>query len=601
MLRRAARRLEVRSVDLVPEHFNRTEGYRAAVAVAVPLLVAVALGSKEMSWAVFAAFWTCLCDAPAPDRQRRQILSAFAVFGALIAFVGSWSASATPTASMVAGPVMVFLIILLSSAFPSAGLLGTLLAVVAVVAVGFPADPGTATVQALAYLGGAFWAFLLITAFWRLEPTAPLRHATHAVVLRLIDMAEALVATGDGSHRDAQWHSNHAEHRRAVRLAVERLNTLLERYRNEPDDTLAPFLNARDALEKTFNALIALDHAFIHRSGTAVERIATADAFRAAMLGWPVDREETAPDDARLRRGIDRIRRIRGKQSDPLMIGCLIALENATDLLRPSPDAPAEIPPRTAGHPSGKLRFQPKYAIRQTAGVVWVYYAAMVFGLGYPYWASMAVIVVLQGGARITWTRGLERILGSLLGGSIALLLLHATHSAAILSLGAILLAAVAIALRTVNYTVFVIFLTMLFIIVTEMLQPGTGIASARVLDNMIGSIAAMAAVFAIWPETEPSPRDRIERGVEAHRAYIEAVRSEAPAAEIRAARRAAGLASIEAEVAVHGLPGLTRRWKKLPHADASALKDLREMAGEGAVAWHRRLAIRTSRPSPNT
>lgn len=325
-----------------------------------------------------------------------------------------------------------------------------------------------------------------------------------------------------------------------MRLAVERLGGLLERYREESPDALAPFLNGREAVEKTFNALIALDHAFINRLGPASERIATAEAFRAALLGWPVDREDIAHDDARLQRGIDRLRRLRGELTDPLLIGCVIALENATGLLKQRPNGPLVTPRQSPDRPGGKRRVNPKIALRQTAGVVWVYYTAMAFGLGYPYWASMAVIVVLQGGARITWTRGLERIIGSLLGGSVALILLNATHNEAILSLVGIMLAAVAIALRSVNYTVFVVFLTMLFIIVTEMLQPGTGIASARILDNAVGSIAAMAAVFAIWPETEPTPREQIEKGLAANRAYFDAVRSQESAAKIRAARRAA-------------------------------------------------------------
>ncbi|MFT2658159.1 FUSC family protein, partial [Escherichia coli] len=57
---------------------------------------------------------------------------------------------------------------------------------------------------------------------------------------------------------------------------------------------------------------------------------------------------------------------------------------------------------------------------RQAAGVAAVFYAAEAFHLCYPYWSTMAVVVVLQGAARQTWTRCLERILGSLLGGLLA-------------------------------------------------------------------------------------------------------------------------------------------------------------------------------------
>ncbi|WP_162792398.1 hypothetical protein [Novosphingobium sp. P6W] len=38
----------------------------------------------------------------------------------------------------------------------------------------------------------------------------------------------------------------------------------------------------------------------------------------------------------------------------------------------------------------------------------------------------------------------------------------------------------------------FVAFLTALFVIVTYMLQPGDGVVAARMLDNVVGSLAAV-------------------------------------------------------------------------------------------------------------
>jgi hypothetical protein len=64
---------------------------------------------------------------------------------------------------------------------------------------------------------------VLIHGLWRIDPHAPLDLATRAVVARLTDMAADLEAIGEGQHRDVQWHGAHGEHRRAVRLALERL------------------------------------------------------------------------------------------------------------------------------------------------------------------------------------------------------------------------------------------------------------------------------------------------------------------------------------------------------------------------------------------
>jgi uncharacterized membrane protein YccC len=577
-VRWAARRLELRSFGLVPEHYDPAGGLRAAVATGVPLAAMIATAQPGLAWAVFAAFWTCLCDVPGPDRLRRRLLAMFVGGGALVVFVGSWAASIAPAANMVFGPLLVFGCVLGAARIAHGGTLGTLLAVAGVVAVGFPHGLAGAAGQATAYLVGAAWAWLLINLMWRTNPDLPLIRAREAVCIRLLDMADSLSRLGQGPHRDERWHSEHAEHRRAVRLAIERLRGLLERY---PSETTGAFDAARDAGESLFSALIALDQAFIDHAGPDKERLAVARAARMALLAW-----YQAQDHA-LHRAASRLRRLRARLKDSLCIGCTLGFEDALDRLgsvlpvapRPTPILRDTIPAHAR-----------QQAMRQTAGLVAVYYAAMVFQLGYPYWASMAVVVVLQGGARVTWTRGLERILGSLVGGAVTFGLLHWVDSPPPLAVLATILAAAAIALRSVNYTLFVIFLTMLFVIVTEMLHPGAGIASARVLDNTIGTLAALLAVFVFWPDFGASPTTRIEAGIAANRAYYAAVAARKPFAEIETARRRAGLASIEAEVALHDLSGLLRRLS-LPESGETALKDLRTIAGQAAVEWHRRKA----------
>ncbi|MFC0239945.1 FUSC family protein [Rhodopseudomonas telluris] len=589
-LRWAARRLELRAIGLAPEQFSLAEGARAAIAVAVPLVIAVAAGQSWMGWSVFAAFWTCLCDSPGPDRLRRRLLLSFVVFGTGIAFVGSWSASFAPAAGLIAGPLLVFVVILLSSAVAYGALLGTLLAVVAVVAVGFPRPLDLAAVQAVAFLAGAGWAWLLINAIWRIDPKAPLRQNGDAVLARLTDMTSDLLAIGRGSHRDTHWHSEHAEHRRAVRLALERLHGLLDRYSGEPAGVPEPTRRLLDFAETVFSALIALDQAFIDGLGSAQERAAVTRAYGIALRYIRHDPAKLA----NLRRSRARLGRLRENLSDPLLAGCVVALDEALTLIaeRGRQRGREDIVPPT-NRPTWREKLCPglRQAARQSAGVVAVYAAALAFDLGYPYWATMAVVVVLQGGVRSTWTRTIERILGSLLGGSLALALLHVVDAKILLSGVAILLATAAIALRSVNYTAFVVFLTMLFIIVAEMLQPGTGIVSARMLDNVIGSIAALLSVIVFWPELGPSLQTRIARSHDANRAYHDAVLSNAPIETIHRLRRAAGMASIEAEIALHDLGGLLRWRQRLSTEQATVLMDVRRLAGHAAVAWHQRLA----------
>lgn len=604
-LRRAARRLELRHVGFVPEHFSLAEGLRASLAVGVPLALAVGLDQPGLAWAVFAAFWTCLGDGQGGDRPRRRLLGLFVGAGGAIALVGSLLAGLAPWAGVLVGPVLVFLSLAGAARVRFGGLVGTLLGVVAVVAVGFPQSPPAALAQALTFAGGGLWCWLLINGIWRIDARAALVRAGDGVLARLFDMAVSLVELGDGHHRDEDWHSDHGEHRRAVRLSIERLRALLERYPGQ-EAAIAPFERLRDAAETLFGAMIALDQAFIVHHGPVAERLATARAFRTTLLAWRLGAAsgESLPWVER------RLARLQAGLHDPLFVGCVVAQRRALQVLCAPDEQPAEpvsggpVGVQGGGQESGQegppqrrslipqwTLPQPalRQALRQTAGLVAVYALAALFHLGYPYWATMAVVVVLQGGARVTWARCLERIVGSLLGGTVAmvLLLLFGTVSTPVFAALAVVLAGVTIAMRQVNYTLFVVFLTMLFVIVTQILHPGEGVAAARMADNVLGSVAALLAVFTLWPDFGASLQERIAQGIAANMAYGDAVRAGAPSARIRETRRRAGLASIEAELALHDVGGLLPGSQR---ADGSALRELRTIAGEAAMAWHSRM-----------
>lgn len=579
-VRRLARRLELRSFGLLPENFDGAEGLRASLAIAVPLILALVLGQHWLGWAVFAAFWTCLCDAPGPDVWRRRLLAIFALAGTAIALIGAVIAALSPFVAMVAGPVLVFLTALGGARLRYGGLLGALLGVVAVVALGFPQEPVAAAAQALAFMAGAGWAYLLITLLWRIDETAPLARAADAVFVRMLDMIEGLVSLGATTRDGADWRPQHAEHRRSVRLALERLHALLERY-----DSVAVYRSRLDVAERMFGALIALDQSFIEGVGPHDERLETLEACRSALQ---VCRRRS--DDA-LRRTVDRLEILSSKAREPLFAGCArVFLRGMNELADPAPSHDSDQHAATSTPLAGAIAPDVyRQALRQAAALVGVYWAAFSFDLGYPYWAAMAVVVVLQGGSRVTWARCLERIVGSLFGGVLVLAIFALGAPPVVLVVLAILLAGDAIALRSVNYTSFVVFLTMLFVIVTEVLSPGVGVASARMLDNVLGSLAALLAVLLLWPDFGNPLEQRLQQGIAANRAYFDAVQAPRPLEEIERLRRKAGLASVEVEVALYDLGSLRRTLDSFGNRLA-ALGELRSIAGKAAIAWHRQI-----------
>ncbi len=571
-----------------------SEAKRAAVAVALPLLLVITTGQHFLSWAIFAAFWTCLCDSPGPNTHRRFLLLLFVLCGGFITFFGAWIASWGQQVTLVAGPAIVLLCVLLPWRLANASMLSTLLAVVGVVAVGFPKAPTEAALQALAFLGGSTWAYILINWLMPIDAWVPVQQAINAVLMRLTDMSSDLVVTADRPHRDRVWHREHATHRRAVRIAIERLRTLLLRYQNEPADRLPPVIVWRDTGETLFSAMIALDHMFIFDKGRKEDRVATALAILHTLIACRTALEKNGWQDSSLEDAIESLRASCQTIQEPTLKGCLLAVEQAVrNTMSPlqKQEQLAAIIQKEARVQQPSFKVALRHALRQSVGVLAVYYVAMMLHFGYPYWATMAVVVVLQGAARQTWTRSLERIFGSLLGGLITVGFLHLVDDPITLSALVVPLAGLTIAVRSVNYTVFVAILTMLFIMVTELLQPGAGVASARMLDNTIGSLTALAAVLILWPDLGAPLSRQLEEGLKANHAYLLAVESGASDDDIMAARRAAGLASINAEIALHDLGGLLRRFHGVSDKDAQALLQLRLLAGEAAVAWHARLA----------
>lgn len=123
--------------------------------------------------------------------------------------------------------------------------------------------------------------------------------------------------------------------------------------------------------------------------------------------------------------------------------------------------------------------------------------------------------------------------------------------------------------------------------LVTELLQPATGIASIRVLDDIIGSLTGLAASVLLWRHRGAKRAGAVlAEAVRANFAYaVRVVATTGTAAEIDSVRRAAGVVSGEAEILQHRmmLEGQGRR-AHLAEMD-DLLHALRRLAGSAAAA----------------
>jgi uncharacterized membrane protein YccC len=170
----------------------------------------------------------------------------------------------------------------------------------------------------------------------------------------------------------------------------------------------------------------------------------------------------------------------------------------------------------------------------------------------YDHWLTITVVATMQPYFSLTYTRALERIGGTALGGVIAAAVGLVSTTPASIAAGMFLLSVSAFAIRAVSFGLFMMALTPLVVLLVETGSPDTGewtIAAARSALTMIGGVIAVGANFLLWPSREPDlVAAEARKAIGEHGIYAEAMFSmllgQTTATELGEARRTAGMAS---------------------------------------------------------
>jgi len=177
----------------------------------------------------------------------------------------------------------------------------------------------------------------------------------------------------------------------------------------------------------------------------------------------------------------------------------------------------------------------------------------------YDHWLTITIVATMQPYFGITFTRALERVAGTLVGGLIAALLSLLVTTPLAIAAAMFPLAMLALAVRAVSFGLFMAALTPMIVLLVELGQPGVSewmIAGARALFTVAGGLVAVAGCYLLWPSWEPNRlADEIRAAIAAHARYAAAVfallTESAETAAVEQARRGAGLASNNAEASI--------------------------------------------------
>ncbi|MFE2583411.1 FUSC family protein [Streptomyces sp. NPDC059378] len=205
-------------------------------------------------------------------------------------------------------------------------------------------------------------------------------------------------------------------------------------------------------------------------------------------------------------------------------------------------------------------------AVRTAVGCALAGYASLALGVGRPYWALVTAASLYQANLTLTWSRGVQRVVGNLVGVLVfaALVPLAHLHPAALV-LCCLALNFGAEALISRNYWLGSICVTPMALLITEFArtQDAGELITERVLDTLIGALVGLVAAIAV---TNRRSGDRLEQAL---------------AASELARERAARL-SAEPRVA----PGALESARRVL---AGALVDLRVTADAAAGEWWQR------------
>ena len=147
--------------------------------------------------------------------------------------------------------------------------------------------------------------------------------------------------------------------------------------------------------------------------------------------------------------------------------------------------------------------FRHSLRVMITCGVGYAF--SQLFAQGHhSYWILMTIIIILKPAFSLTKQKNSDRLLGTIGGGIIGLLLLFLIKDKTILFVFMLFFMLGTYTFKTLNYIVMVIFLTPYILILFHFLGLGAlNVASERLLDTAIGSALAFLASYFLFPKWE--------------------------------------------------------------------------------------------------
>ena len=145
-----------------------------------------------------------------------------------------------------------------------------------------------------------------------------------------------------------------------------------------------------------------------------------------------------------------------------------------------------------------------KHSLRLSIAMIAGYIIGISFHFQNPYWILITLVVILRPSYGLTKERMIHRIVGTIIGGAIALAVVYVVQNTFFLGFLAALSLALALALVQQNYRNFAIFLTLHIVFLYAIYSDNVIEAvQFRVIDTLVGAALAIVANLFLFPSWE--------------------------------------------------------------------------------------------------
>ena len=559
------------ALEVTPGRPAIVAGVRGAIATVLPLVVGGWLGLPNVAWTAFGSFTACLADSGGAYRTRASTYGALAVVLMAGVVLGSFASitPATAIAGMFAWGVATQLLRVYPTAFGNVTVSATVAFAVALTA---PYGGIESTMsRALYTAAGVVLAMLLALGSAPVRYYRPARRATARCYRALSERCAAFARAVTSTDPRTALRALHAENP-ALRDAIDGARVVIAdtRTRREGEsqrgELLLVLAESADQIYATTLAMLdVLEESGVENVGAASQAF---DVLTRALaeIADVVESEATVASLA-----VPSVAPPPSSELGALVARCdtfvHAAAESAAALSaspsvatlswlwpRVSPSRESIVEPLRANLSSDSvvLRHALRMGVVSAIGVAFIEATHVMFGE----WVLIAIAIVLQPYSGATTVKGVQRLLGTALGGAIAAVIGSAFHSPTPVMVAILFLSGISVALYPLNYAAYAAFMTPTFVLLDELGSQSWHLASVRLANNLIGALLALVGAVVLWPARE-RPRETLASALAAVRDYLGDVlrRQHDPhAATLTLARRRVNVALANAHASLQRL-----------------------------------------------